>query len=63
MDEKLYAKDLAACPSYYCATRGDRAPLFSADAFVGDKIRKVSLDDFKGKWVLLFFYESDFTFV
>lgn len=39
------------------------APEFSADAFVNDTIRKVSLEEYKGKWVVLFFYPADFTFV
>ncbi len=63
MDEKLYAKDLAACPSVFCATRDDKAPLFSAEAVIDTSIKQVNLDDYKGKWVILFFYPSDFTFV
>jgi peroxiredoxin (alkyl hydroperoxide reductase subunit C) len=27
------------------------------------KIKKVNIDDYKGKWVVLFFYPADFTFV
>ena len=41
-----------------------RAPDFTATALVpGGTFAKVSLDDFKGKWVILFFYPLDFTFV
>jgi alkyl hydroperoxide reductase subunit AhpC len=40
------------------------APLFSADAVMPDgSFRKVSLADYRGKHVLLFFYPLDFTFV
>jgi alkyl hydroperoxide reductase subunit AhpC len=39
------------------------APDFSADAYVNGEFRKVSLADFKGKKVVLFFYPLDFTFV
>lgn len=40
------------------------APQFVTDAVVdGGEIRKVSLSDYKGKWVVLFFYPLDFTFV
>src|SRR3989344_1316335 len=39
------------------------APKFEADAYHKDEIVKIKLDDFKGKWVILFFYPGDFTFV
>lgn len=63
MDEKIHAKDLAACPSVFCATRDDEAPVFSAEAVQGNSIKQINLEAYKGKWVILFFYPSDFTFV
>lgn len=42
---------------------GQPAPQFSAKAVVGKDFKKVSLADYKGKWVVLFFYPLDFTFV
>lgn len=39
------------------------APAFSEDALINNDISKVSLEDYKGKWVVLFFYPADFTFV
>src|SRR5215471_14743337 len=39
------------------------APDFSAEAYVNGEFRKVSLGDYKGKKVVLFFYPLDFTFV
>jgi alkyl hydroperoxide reductase subunit AhpC len=39
------------------------APDFSAEAYVNGEFRKLSLADFKGKKVVLFFYPLDFTFV
>lgn len=40
------------------------APLFTTDAVLdGGEIKKVSLADYKGKWLVLFFYPLDFTFV
>jgi len=39
------------------------APEFSAEAFVNNKVKKINLKDYKGKWVILFFYPADFTFV
>ena len=40
------------------------APMFTTQAVVdkGD-VKNISLSDYKGKWVVLFFYPLDFTFV
>jgi peroxiredoxin (alkyl hydroperoxide reductase subunit C) len=40
-----------------------KAPDFTADAYVNGEFKKVSLADYKGKKVVLFFYPLDFTFV
>jgi peroxiredoxin (alkyl hydroperoxide reductase subunit C) len=40
-----------------------KAPEFEADAFINNEIKKISLSDYRGKWVILFFYPADFTFV
>lgn len=42
---------------------GRQAPKFSGEAALNGEIVKISLDDYKGKWVVLFFYPLDFTFV
>ena len=39
------------------------APKFTAEVFHEGQIKKISLDDYKGKWVIMFFYPADFTFV
>jgi peroxiredoxin (alkyl hydroperoxide reductase subunit C) len=39
------------------------APDFTATAVVGEEFRDVRLFDYRGKYVLLFFYPLDFTFV
>eukprot|EP01064_Diplonema_japonicum_P009200 TRINITY_DN1667_c14_g1_i1.p2 TRINITY_DN1667_c14_g1~~TRINITY_DN1667_c14_g1_i1.p2 ORF type:complete len:236 (+),score=77.69 TRINITY_DN1667_c14_g1_i1:60-710(+) len=39
------------------------APGFKAQAVVGGEIKEVKLEDYKGKYVVLFFYPLDFTFV
>lgn len=41
----------------------EKAPDFTEDALIADEIKKISLSDYKGKWVVLFFYPADFTFV
>lgn len=38
-------------------------PDFNAKAFHDGNFKDVSLSDYKGKWVVLFFYPADFTFV
>ncbi len=42
---------------------GSLAPDFKAPSFWAGQFRDVSLKDFQGKWVCLFFYPLDFTFV
>lgn len=44
---------------------GKNAPNFTMNGVSGDgeKFIKVSLDDYKGKWLVMFFYPLDFTFV
>ncbi|MBZ0254149.1 MAG: redoxin domain-containing protein, partial [Candidatus Methylomirabilis sp.] len=39
------------------------APDFKADAVVNGEFKTVGLSDFKGKYLVLFFYPLDFTFV
>ena len=51
-------KDLRGGPKV-----GQLAPLFEANAYVAGEFEKVSLKDYAGKWVVLFFYPLDFTFV
>lgn len=42
---------------------GKPAPNFTAQAFYKGDFTEVSLEDYKGQWVLLCFYPGDFTFV
>jgi peroxiredoxin (alkyl hydroperoxide reductase subunit C) len=42
---------------------GKYAPDFQARAFVNGKIEDFRLSKLRGKWVILFFYPADFTFV
>ena len=39
------------------------APAFTTQAVVDGEFKAVSLADYKGKYVVLFFYPLDFTFV
>lgn len=49
--------------SFEVAQVGKLAPVFETKGLVGDKIEQVDLADYRGKWVMLFFYPGDFTFV
>ncbi|HLG25972.1 MAG TPA: peroxiredoxin [Candidatus Gracilibacteria bacterium] len=42
---------------------GRPAPKFRLEALVDDKFQMVSTEDYKDKWIVLFFYPLDFTFV
>ncbi|WIA10975.1 hypothetical protein OEZ86_000941 [Tetradesmus obliquus] len=42
---------------------GKPAPAFKGQAIVDGEIKEISLDDFKGKYLVFFFYPLDFTFV
>jgi len=42
---------------------GKSAPNFTAKAFHKGKITSITLEELKGKWVVLCFYPGDFTFV
>lgn len=39
------------------------APDFKTEALIGEEFKSISLSDFRGKWLCLFFYPLDFTFV
>ncbi len=39
------------------------APDFKADALVGEDFKEIALSNYRGKWVCLYFYPLDFTFV
>lgn len=42
---------------------GKQAPDFSLQAYHNGEFKKISLSDYQGKWLVLFFYPRDFTFV
>ncbi len=42
---------------------GDTVPNFEFEAFHEKRIKKMGMDELKGKWLVLFFYPADFTFV
>ncbi len=50
-------------PARQCFRLEEPAPDFRAPAYHRGREIEVSLGDFRGRWLLLFFYSSDFTFV
>lgn len=42
---------------------GQEAPHFVAPSFENDDFGTISLTDYRGKWLILYFYPGDFTFV
>lgn len=48
---------------FYHAVIGQKVLDHTFEIYHQDKIKKVQLSDYKGKWLILFFYPADFTFV
>lgn len=46
-----------------CLRVGQAAPDFTAEAVVDQEFKPIKLSDYRGKYVVLFFYPLDFTFV
>lgn len=42
---------------------GKAAPDFTLEGVFGDEFKTVSLKDYRGQWLVIFFYPLDFTFV
>jgi len=56
------AAECCATTTTFAAIRKP-APAFTATAWDGNRMRNLSLKDYAGKYVVLFFYPLDFTFV
>lgn len=52
-----------SCGSFGQTLVGSQIPDMELEAYQDDKIKKVKLRDYKGKWLVVFFYPADFTFV
>lgn len=50
-------------PTEGCLRVGHSAPDFTATAVVDQEFKTIKLSDYRGKYVVLFFYPLDFTFV
>lgn len=55
--------DMGMRTRFEMATVGKIVDDFELEAFHNEEIKKIRLSDYHGKWVVLFFYPADFTFV
>ena len=53
----------SCCSSNRAMQIGGLAPNFLMEGYFKGEKKRYSLEDYRGKWVLLFFYPLDFTFV
>jgi len=51
------------CQEEYTPIIGSQFPDIELEAYHEEKIKKVKISDYKGKWVALIFYPADFTFI
>lgn len=54
---------MTTCAMPTSARVGALAPDFTAESYSAGEFKSISLRDYHGKWVCLFFYPMDFTFV
>ncbi len=48
---------------FLAAEVGEEIPDFEVEAFHENDVKKIKLSDYRDKWLILFFYPADFTFV
>jgi len=49
--------------TFVVAEVGEEIPDFEVEAFHENDVKKIKLSDYRDKWLILFFYPADFTFV
>ena len=61
--EKNECSGVCEVDMHMFAQIGHEIPEIEAEAFHNEEIKKIKLSDYRGKWLILFFYPADFTFV
>ncbi len=51
------------CEDYFAGGVGERVPDYQLKAYQGEEFKDINLSDYLGKWLILFFYPADFTFI
>lgn len=51
------------CDDNLPATIGETVADLECETFHADEIKKMKLSDYRGRWLVLFFYPADFTFI
>lgn len=51
------------CEDYFSGEVGERVSSYPLRVYQGEEFKDVNLSDYKGKWLVLFFYPADFTFI
>jgi len=59
MNDELYTLDDYIMP----VSVGDEVPDLEFEAYHDEKVKKMKMSDFRGKWLVVMFYPADFTFV
>ncbi|OXB64471.1 hypothetical protein ASZ78_000147 [Callipepla squamata] len=62
-EEKRREEKRTSCAPRLGPAVTQHAPFFKGTAVVNGEFKELTLDDFKGKYLVLFFYPLDFTFV
>ncbi len=64
MQRKATVSQEESAPSYLSLVKVGRVvPDFEFEAFQDNKVKRMSVSDFQNKWLVLYFYPADFTFV
>lgn len=51
------------CDEFFEARVGNTVPSYKLRVFQNEELKTIDLRDFYGKWLVLFFYPADFTFI
>jgi len=62
-DDHIHSENINFQTHIFVPRIGEQAPAFTGAALVDGKFKTISLSDYAGKYVYLFFYPLDFTFV
>jgi peroxiredoxin (alkyl hydroperoxide reductase subunit C) len=55
--------NMCGCGDFFDARVGNTIPAYKIKVFHNNELKTIDLKDFKDKWLILFFYPADFTFV